>query len=194
MHVRRGALDVVATGLAAWSALRASRAVVPPREERLFRRINDTPDWIGPLIWPVMQMGSLAAVFVAAGGEYRRSGRDRAVGVAAAGTAVWGGIKLVKPLVGRGRPSDHLAEVRVRGMAPGGLGYPSGHAAVSMALALLASRTAGERGVALAAAGSTGLARMYVGAHLPLDVVGGAALGWLVGSVSRAAIDRAVTV
>jgi len=32
------------------------------------------------------------------------------------------------------------------------------------------------------AAGVTCFGRVYVGAHLPLDILGGAALGWAVGS------------
>jgi undecaprenyl-diphosphatase len=37
--------------------------------------------------------------------------------------------------------------------------------------------------VAVAVAMGVCLSRMYVGAHLPLDVVGGAALGWAAGSL-----------
>ena len=38
-----------------------------------------------------------------------------------------------------------------------------------------------------AAAITTGVARMYVGAHLPLDIVGGAGLGLAVGSAAALA-------
>ena len=37
--------------------------------------------------------------------------------------------------------------------------------------------------LALVTAGVVGLSRMYVGAHLPLDVAGGAALGLAVGGL-----------
>lgn len=67
----------------------------------------------------------------------------------------------------------------------GSLGYPSGHAAVSAALTVVVAAHLSKRW-AIAALG-LGLAvifgRMYVGAHLPLDVVGGAALGTVVGSI-----------
>ncbi len=39
---------------------------------------------------------------------------------------------------------------------------------------------------ALLGAAATGASRMYVGAHLPLDIVGGAAAGWLVGATAAA--------
>jgi membrane-associated phospholipid phosphatase len=42
----------------------------------------------------------------------------------------------------------------------------------------------------LAVAAITGTARMYVGAHLPLDVVGGYAIGALCGQLTNAAVDR----
>jgi undecaprenyl-diphosphatase len=36
---------------------------------------------------------------------------------------------------------------------------------------------------------AVGLARVYVGAHLPLDVLGGAALGLVTGAVGRMAFE-----
>ena len=39
-------------------------------------------------------------------------------------------------------------------------------------------------------AAAVGLARIAVGVHLPLDVVGGAALGLLGGQAGTAAVDR----
>lgn len=172
---------LAATALAA-SAVAARSGRVSPAEERAFRVVNRAPAALHVGLWPVMQMGSLGAVYVAAGAvlHRRRDPRSGAI-VAAAGTAVWGGIKLVKPLVGRGRPAALLADVEVRGPAQTGLGYPSGHAAVSVTLALLATRSPAARRIALSAAALTGISRIYVGAHLPLDVLGGFAVGTLVG-------------
>ena len=181
--------DVAVSAVAAMTvfetARRARQSEIGPAEERCFRSFNDGPDRIHAPVWVVMQSGSLAAVYVVAG-ELMRRGRTRDAAVAAiAGTAVWGGVKAVKPFIGRGRPAHHLADVSVRGQAQTGLGYPSGHAAVSMTLALVATRGADLHVVAaaLTAAAVTGAARMYVGAHLPLDVAGGFAIGVLCGRI-----------
>ena len=71
-----------------------------------------------------------------------------------------------------------------------GLGFPSGHAAVAAAMMTAASpylsppaRIAGWTVVCLVAA-----ARMYVGAHLPLDAAGGLFLGWTAGNALGPAI------
>ena len=139
-----------------------------------------------------MQAGSLAAVFVAAGAA-RLAGRKRlAVLLAATGTAVWGGSKLVKRLVGRGRPMAHLRDVVVRGNEERGLGFPSGHAGVSFSLAMVALRSLPRwaRPVVFAVAATTSVARVYVGAHLPLDVVGGAAIGVATGAAVRMGVAR----
>lgn len=170
------------------SARRARTREVGAAEEGMFRAFNDGPDRIHAPVWVVMQSGSLAAVYLVAGELLRRDRPQAAAVAAVAGTAVWGGVKLVKPSVGRGRPAHHLERVSVRGQDQTGLGYPSGHAAVALTLALIATRDADPLVVAaaLATAGFTGGARMYVGAHLPLDVVGGFAIGALCGSIGRA--------
>ena len=184
----------VGWGLAAASLLesgrRARTRAVSPAEERVFRVFNDAPDQIHAPVWVVMQSGSLAAVFVVSAVMLRRDKTQVATASAVAGTAAWAGIKLTKPLVGRGRPAHHLDGVAVRGKAQTGLGFPSGHAAVSTVLALMATVPGPGRTVALAVAGATGCARMYVGAHLPLDVAGGFLAGGLFGAAARAVASR----
>jgi glycosyltransferase 2 family protein len=93
--------------------------------------------------------------------------------------------KLVKEFVQRGRPQTLLDNVNILGEPARGLGYVSGHSAVAVALATVASPYLGRRArrVAWVLAGCVCLARMYVGSHLPFDVVGGAALGWAAGSL-----------
>ena len=75
---------------------------------------------------------------------------------------------------------------------PAGLGYLSGHAGVAVALGAAALPRLGPAGRALALSviPVVGLTRVYVGAHLPLDVVGGAALGLAVEAAVRLAQSR----
>lgn len=172
------------------SARRARTHEVGQTEEHVFRIFNDAPDAIHLPVWTVMQSGSLAAVFVVSGELLRQRRTHAAMASLLAGTAVWGGIKLVKPLVGRGRPDRHLEEVAVRGQPQTGLGFPSGHAAVSVTLALAATPPGPARALALAVAASTGCGRMYVGAHLPLDVVAGFVAGALASVLTGAVRTR----
>ena len=72
-----------------------------------------------------------------------------------------------------------LPGIRGRRREAAGLGYLSGHAAVAVALGAAALPRLGPEGRALTltAMPLVGLTRLYVGAHLPHDVAGGAALG-----------------
>lgn len=174
---------VAALPVAAVSARRAGIGTVSPHEERMFRRFNGAPDWVERPAWIVMQAGSLGAVAAAAAAHARFGRRQTAMWTAAVGTAVWAGVKAVKPLVGRGRPEELLDAVVVRGPRQTGLGYPSGHAAVAMTLGWIgfADRGPARARLAIAGAGVVGATRLYVGAHLPLDVVGGLAMGVVAG-------------
>ena len=72
-----------------------------------------------------------------------------------------------------------LGSVIVRGTPSLGSGYLSGHTALAVAMAVVLTPYLGRGGrwAVWILAVIVGLARMYAGAHLPLDVVGGAALG-----------------
>ena len=69
--------------------------------------------------------------------------------------------------------------VQQRGVEEGDQGFPSGHAAVStaMTVVLWPEVPASGRLTLAALTGLVPFGRMYVGAHLPLDLVGGSALG-----------------
>ena len=174
-----------AFGAAWWYARRPD---VTAHEERVMRTINRAPDGGYRPVYLVMQLGSLGGG-LAAGGALAL--RDRRTGIATmlAVTAAWGGSKVVKRFTGRGRPEAHLDEIVVRGAAQRGLGFPSGHAGVATVVALAAAPAVPRpvAAVIAAAAATTVLARVYVGAHLPLDVAGGAAMGVAIGCVAREA-------
>lgn len=192
----RGAIALTGAVALVESARAAARDRVGPTEERIFRWFNGRGDRARAPVWLVMQLGSLGAVLIASAGVACRGDRRRARLVGAVGTTLWVGVKLVKPAVGRGRPAEYLDDVVVRGARQTGLGYPSGHAAVAVSLALMVPAAAGHRPAAIvrttaiALAGATGVARMYVGAHLPLDVVGGYVLGAGAGAAGRVWLAR----
>lgn len=176
MSARRRLLVGAGALVAVSSVVRRDR--VGPREVAVFRAVNELPDGLFRGAWVVMQGGALGAAPVAAA-VARAAGRPRlARHLLGAGCASWALAKVAKVFVQRPRPVLLLPGTRCRGREATGLGYLSGHAAVSAALASAALARLGPRGRLLSAAAPVvGLSRVYVGAHLPLDVVGGAALG-----------------
>jgi len=156
-------------------------------DERVFWAVSGLPKAVQVPGWVVMQAGSLGAVIAATAGAAAAQRRVTALRLAVAGGAMWIGAKGAKHLIGRGRPADHLEGVVIRGRRQSGLGYPSGHAAVSASLAVVASRTWPRASLALGAvAAVTALMRVYDGAHFPSDVVGGAAAGIAAGTIVNA--------
>ena len=156
-------------------------------EQWLFIHVNQLPDALSPALVAVMQAGSFPAVFVAAGLALLVRRYRLAAVLASGGTAVWLLAKAGKAFVERGRPTDLIADVIVRGGAQSGLGFPSGHAAVAAFVVTAASPylTRPARNAGWVVVGTVVLARVYVGAHFPLDGLGGVALGWAAGSLAN---------
>jgi undecaprenyl-diphosphatase len=166
----------------------AKRPGIGEGEERWFGWINRLPDGWFPPLWVVMQLGSLGGV-VGVSSALTASGRRVAARrVAVSGTAAWAGAKVVKRFVGRGRPVV-VTQTRILGREQTGLGYPSGHSAVTAAMALVVAPELGPcpRRVLWLIPAVVASTRLYVGAHLPLDVVGGAALGVACATATRLA-------
>jgi len=161
------------------TALVASGGDVASWERTIFRAINDLPDFLYPPVWVVMQFGSFWAIVVVgvAALAFRRF--RLAIGLAIAGVSVYLLAEVLKAIVDRPRPAALLSDVHIRGAVPTGNGFPSGHASVACALAVIAWLWFGPRlrWTFIAAAVVVCFARVYVGAHLPLDVIGGAGLG-----------------
>ncbi len=181
-------LAVGVSAMAGAAALADHRAT--PAETRLFRLANGLPERAYRAIWGPMQYGTFGTVPVAAAVALARRRPRLAVAVGSGGTAAWLLAKAVKPVVNRGRPDALLTDVVLRGSEEGDQGFPSGHAAVSAALTVVAwpYLSNGWRAVAAVLSGFVPFARMYVGAHLPLDLVGGSALGVAIGSAVNLAV------
>jgi glycosyltransferase 2 family protein len=173
-RVRLGAGTAVMLATAIAARHRVSRG-----EAAAFRVVNGLPDALYPSAWIVMQLGTLGAAPAAAAVAWLAGDRKLASRLLAGGTGTWAASKLVKRMVRRPRPAILLPGTRRRGPDATGLGYLSGHAGVAVALGAAALSHLGPAGRALtlAAVPTVGLTRVYVGAHLPLDTAGGAALG-----------------
>lgn len=159
-------------------------------ELALFALVNDAGEVPLALAWAPMQLGNVIAVPVSSAAALI-SGRVRlALGLAGAGMLAWLAAKWVKDAVERGRPGALVDDAVLRDAHPGGLGFPSGHAAVAATLAILVwphlNRTGRVAVVVLT--GLVGLLRLYVGAHLPLDIAGGLGLGVAVGGAVGATL------
>lgn len=93
--------------------------------------------------------------------------------------------RVIKPLVHRLRPEYVLPDVVLRAGSHGRYGFPSNHAANTFAAAMLLSAFYPRlTASAFLIAALVGYSRVYVGAHFPLDVLGGAAIGCAIGALA----------
>jgi undecaprenyl-diphosphatase len=101
--------------------------------------------------------------------------------------------RLVKLLVQRERPGTTVPDAILRGVHPAGLSFVSGHAIITFAVAGLLALVLPRRWavVAFVLATLNAVARVYLGAHNPLDVVGGAAIGLAIAAALDLVLDVA---
>ena len=160
---------------------------ISPSEERVFRWANGADDRLRVPVRAIMQAGTFATVPAVAVVAFLAGKRRLALTVLTAGTAAWYGAKVAKPMGGRERPQGVLGDdVRLREGIEGDLGWVSGHTCVATTTAfVLAEELPGWTKPVLASiVALTGFGRMYVGAHLPHDLVGGAGLGMMISAIT----------
>lgn len=185
-------VSVAGVGLAVSYAVAVQRPV-PDWELRLTRWINDVPDGVGSVLYPIMQAGTLAGPIGVAVtiGIFRRDWLLSGATVVA-GLVAWFGAKGVKRIVERDRPLGYLPDVVIREGDGSGLGYVSGHSAVAATAAVMAMAAlpARWRPVPAVVAVLVGVARVVHGVHLPADLVGGWSIGVLIAFAALWSVDR----
>jgi membrane-associated phospholipid phosphatase len=196
---RKVARAAVGAGLAAasWAALRRpslQRADVRVGDA-LRRRGSPTAD---RLVIATTDLGSVYAVAGTAAALAATGRRRLAADVLALGLVTWTVSQTSKTRVRRQRPYE-ADRVRRLVRPPTGSSFPSGHAAVGMAMmTFLADQApaAPARRLLRALGAYVAASRVYVGVHYPTDVIGGAGMGLAIGSLWSservAAVPRAV--
>ena len=196
----------IAVTIALVAGLVASTGEVPGWEQSIFHAINGLPDWLEQPMWLFQLAGLLLVPLVVAV-------------IAAAFKQWWLAIALVvfiplkllvekgvvKQLVERERPGTTICGYdaadpeafdvscgQFRGDVPlEGLSFVSGHAIIAWGVAaLLWVVLPGRwRWVPVGIAALNAIARVYLGAHNPLDVVGGGAIGVAIAALLILAVE-----
>jgi undecaprenyl-diphosphatase len=183
VYIRRRS-DLVAVGAGAVVVAGCARIVadgtVGSVEESVFHAINGLPDWLQGPMWVFQFIGLLLIPLVIAAGAWAFSRRRLAIMLVLAVPAKLVFERLVvKQVVERERPGTTVVDAVLRDASASGLSFPSGHAVIAFAIAgLLAPYLSRRWTVAVyTLAALNAFARIYLGAHNPLDVIAGAALG-----------------
>ena len=188
-------LLLVMFAIVAVTTLPAERGV-PAVERWVFEAINGLPSWPW-LEWPVrivMQAGAFFALPIIAGVAFLLKRFRLGVAVLVSGGTAYLLARFAKEFVERRRPYElFLADdVVVRGHVQTGLGFPSGHSAVAAAVVCAAIPYLVWRYKLwlLLVPVVVAFGRIYVGAHLPLDVVAGMSIGVATATIYHLMIQR----
>jgi membrane-associated phospholipid phosphatase len=185
-RIRRD-LIVLAASLAVFAvcAVLAADGRVGPAERAVFHAVNGLPEWLYQPMLLAQYLGVLAMPLVIAAGALAFRRWRLAAALVLVVPLKLGLERLVKLLVQRERPGTTVPDAILRGVHPGGLSFVSGHAIITFAIAGLLALALPRRWavVAFALASCNAVARVYLGAHNPLDVVGGAAVGLAIAAV-----------
>jgi membrane-associated phospholipid phosphatase len=173
-------------------------ALASPEVQRVDVGIGDTlRRWRTPgldkAVRSTTDLGSAYAVVGIASGLALTGRQPAATDVLGAGFLAWHLAQANKRFVRRVRPYEADGVHRLI-RPPTGSSFPSGHAAVGVAvMSVLAERSRNGTGKRLlqALAAYVPLSRVYVGVHYPTDVLGGAGLGLALGSLWRGPIATA---
>ena len=180
-----GALTLAGLIVVVVSGLIVRNGRVGSAERSVFNAINGLPDWLYRPLWIFQQFGNLVVallVVLVVAALLRRADLAAAGFVAVVAKLLLE--RVIKSVVERSRPGTTVTDAILRGeVSPGGLSFVSGHVTITVAVATALTAVVARRwwpAVWLVVV-LNAFTRIYVGAHNPLDVVGGMGLGLVIG-------------
>jgi len=194
LSTRPAPLALAATGLVVLAlSIRGARyPAIPPAEMAVFRALNRLPNFLYAPLWLPMQFGNLV-VGLSAGLAAAAILRNLAIAIAVVIATL---AKLVVERVVRDRmagfrdvrqrPGTSEPDAILRGDVPvSGASFPSGHVILAAAIAVVLSNglPAAWLWVPWVLVSIVAFARVFVGAHNPLDVTAGLGAGMLIGGL-----------
>jgi undecaprenyl-diphosphatase len=174
-------------------AVVAADGRVGPIERAAFHAVNGLPQGLYQPMLAFQYLGVLAMPLVVAVGALAFRRWRLAAALVLVVPLKLATERVVKLLVQRERPGTTVADAILRGVHPAGLSFVSGHAIITFAIAGLLGLVLPRRWaiVAFVLATFNAIARVYLGAHNPLDVVGGAAIGLAIAATLDLVLDVA---
>lgn len=171
---------VMSVGLFVLAVLLSRGSDLNSWEKAIFNAIYGLPEYLYPFFIVITQLGGVGMAFILVMAYLIIRHYAVAIRLLMSGSLAYLLAGVAKDVLGRARPHELIDGVVVKDYLIRGSGFPSGHVAMVAALALVAVRYLPRRykWVAPAAIIGVALSRIYLGAHAPLDVVGGFAIGW----------------
>lgn len=151
----------------------------------VFRFFNDLPDALWHFFAFISLFGTLGFVMAASLISLVHRNSNDTLKYFFAGLLTWLAVVILKSFEFRYRPNELISGVTVRDISSSSVGYPSGHAAIATALGLIAFvyMPSKYRPYVLAIVALVCVSRLYLGMHLPLDVIGGSGVGLMIAGV-----------
>lgn len=180
-------LQIILATLLFFVSMQLSRGkTLPQWESNVFNFFYGLPEQLYPFFYIATQFGSIYVLGALLVIYLFRQHYHIVLRLLLTGTLSYLLAGFAKGIWGRARPEEFLTDIITLDVTQGP-GFPSGHTALAVALALTMGHYLKRQYHWIVAVWIilVGISRMYLGVHLPLDIIGGFAVGWFSYAIFR---------